>query len=83
MRATVIAQIDIYDERYTDGTLQAVMENYDSDQDKINWLQQNCACDPASEDLDFEFGEVVIDVPGYQVYYYDYGMSEGLKLYKL
>lgn len=83
MKATLIAQIDIYDNRYNDGTLQAVMENYDNDADKINWLQENCACENTVEDLDFEFGEVIIDVPGYQVYYYDYGMSEGIKLYKL
>lgn len=83
MKATLLAQIDIYDERYSDGTLQAVMECSNSDQDKVNWLQKNCACNPAVEDLDLEFGEIIIDMPGYQVYYFDYGMSEGLKLYKL
>lgn len=83
MKATLIAHIDIYDDRFTNGTLEAVLAGVGTDQDKISWLQQNCACDPESEDLDLEFGEVVIDVPGYQVYYYDYGMSEGVKLYRL
>lgn len=83
MNGIIIAQIDVYDERWENGTLQAVMESGNSDLEKVTWLQNNCACDPCTQDLDLEFGEIIIDIPGYQVYYFDYGMSEGLKLYKL
>ena len=82
-QATVIARIDIYDERYTDGTLENMWDGSDSDQARIDWLQENCACDPFTQDMDLEFGEILIDVPGYMVYYFDYGMNEGIELYKL
>jgi hypothetical protein len=81
--AKVLAIIDVYDDRFNDGTLQAILESSESDIYKVNWLLQNCVCSPENENIDLEFGDIIIETPGYKVYYFDYGINEGIKLYQV